>query len=906
VLSTLAAAATIAAAGALKEADAETATAWQTQPVTTVEGISEYRLPNGLRVLLFPDPSNANVVVNITYLVGSRHEGRGEKGMAHLLEHMLFKGTPTHPSPWQALQDKGARFNASTSVDRTNYFETLVGTDENLEFALRLEADRMVNSFIAAEELAKEMTVVRNEFERGENSPVSLLRQGMYSRAFTWHSYRDSTIGNRSDIERVPADNLRRFYKQYYRPSNAVLMIAGKFDQSKALAMVEKHFGSLTNPSEPIANTWTEEPVQDGPRHVEVRREGSQAWIGAMYHTPAAAHPDSVAVEVLASVLGDQPSGRLYKALVEGGLAARVSVSADNMAERGTLVLLAALKQEQDPQAALAKAKEVLEGLASAPITEDEVERARTNQLTVWKRIMANSGQAATIISEPIAVGDWRLGFLNRDRLKALTASDVNRAATAYLVENNRTTGLFTPTKSPVRAQIPETPDVESLVQDYKGSEQVSMGEQFEATPENIEARTVRDRLGDNIALAMVPKKTRGEVVNVAIRVRYGDEASLKGKRVALDMLPGMLRRGTKTMTFQQINDAIDKLESRISIGGGTGVLSASITTDRTNLAEALALTTKLLREPSFPQGEFDQMVKESIAGVEAATSNPASLLSVRMARAMAPFPANSIHYVPTLEEQLAELRAARLSDVASLYESLVGPAQVEIGVSGDFDEAQLRQSLSAMFQGWSPKGPYKRVERAFLASRAESDAIRTPDKPNATIAMGVAINMADSDPDAPTIELANYILGGSSNSRLIKRLRHEGGMSYNAGSSFSARSLDRVAMLQAQAICANENAGKAMDAMREELQKWMGQPVGAQELADAKQSYRLGSLTRLSSDATIASELAEDLFLGRTFLWDAQRLQAMDAATPESMQKALQERFGSMQFAELKAGDLK
>jgi zinc protease len=388
--------------------------------------------------------------------------------------------------------------------------------------------------------------------------------------------------------------------------------------------------------------------------------------------------------------------------------------------------------------------------------------------------------------------------------------------------------------------------------------------------------------------------------------VRYGDEASLKGKRVALDMLPGMLRRGTKTMSFQQINDAIDKLESRVSIGGGTGVLSASITSDRAHVAEAIALATKLLREPSFPQGEFDQMVKESIAGIEAATSNPASLLSVRMARAMSPFPKTSIHYVPTLEEQLAELRAAKLADVVSLYESVVGPSQVEIGVSGDFDDAQLRQALGAMFEGWTPKGPYKRVERAFLASSAESDTIRTPDKPNATVAMGVTINMADSDPDAPTIELANYMLGGSSNSRLIKRLRHEGGMSYNAGSSFSARSLDRVAMLQAQAICANENAGKALDAMREEVQRWIATPVDAKELADAKQSFRLGFLTRLSSDATIAGELAEDLFLGRTFLWDAQRLQAMDAVTPESMQKALQERFGSMQFAELKAGDLK
>ena len=177
---------------------------WAVNPVTTVEGISEYRLPNGLRVLLFPDASSANVTVNATYFVGSRHEGRGEKGMAHLLEHMVFKGTPTHQDPWKSLQDHGAQFNGTTWTDRTNYYETMVASEENLEFALRLEADRMVNSFIDAKALEKEMTVVRNEFEMGENRPDYILSQRMMAVAYEWHNYGKSTIGNRSDIERVP------------------------------------------------------------------------------------------------------------------------------------------------------------------------------------------------------------------------------------------------------------------------------------------------------------------------------------------------------------------------------------------------------------------------------------------------------------------------------------------------------------------------------------------------------------------------------------------------------------------------------------------------------------------------------------------------------------------------------
>src|SRR5947209_7116040 len=230
--------------------------------IASVEGITEYNLDNGLRVLLFPDSSQAKVTVNMTVLVGSRQEGYGETGMAHLLEHMVFKGTPKHPHVPKELQEHGAQFNGSTSSDRVNYFETLAATDENLEFAIELEADRMVNSLIKKEDLDSEMTVVRNEFERGENSPSSVLMQRIESAAYDWHNYGKSTIGNRSDIERVPVENLRAFYKKYYQPDNIVLVVAGKFDEGKALGLVQKYFGAIPRPARKLENTWTEEPAQ--------------------------------------------------------------------------------------------------------------------------------------------------------------------------------------------------------------------------------------------------------------------------------------------------------------------------------------------------------------------------------------------------------------------------------------------------------------------------------------------------------------------------------------------------------------------------------------------------------------------------------------------------------------------
>src|SRR5207244_3482038 len=299
------------------------------------------RLANGLLIRLYPDPSSTKVTVNCTVLVGSRHEGYGETGMAPLLEHMVFKGTPKHPDVPKALRDHGANFNGTTWLDRTNYFETMPASDENLEFGIRMEADRLVNSHVKREDLASEMTVVRNEFEQGENNPVLILRQRIIAAAYEWHNYGKSTMGNRSDIERVPIEKLQGFYRKYYQPDNAMLIVAGKFDPGRALQLIEDKFGSIPHPSRMGASeifaTYTAEPPQDGERLVTLRRVGDVQGVMGIYHIPAGSHPDFPALSVLGRVLADEPSGRLYKALVDTKLAARIGAFAWQLREPGVL-----------------------------------------------------------------------------------------------------------------------------------------------------------------------------------------------------------------------------------------------------------------------------------------------------------------------------------------------------------------------------------------------------------------------------------------------------------------------------------------------------------------------------------------------------------------------------------------
>src|SRR5579863_8226957 len=269
----------------------------------TLGGITEYDFANGLRVLLFRDPSSPKLTVNMTYLVGSRFEGYGETGMAHLLEHMNFILTTGGRSIKKELTDHGAQWNGTTDYDRTNYFETITACDDNLKWALGLEADRMVNMRIEKQLLDTEMTVVRNEFERGENNPNSIMEERVNATAYLWHNYGKSVIGSRADIEKVPIDKLAAFYRKFYQPDNAVLVIAGQFDASKALAYVAQTCGSIPRPARKLDTPYTIEPTQDGERYVELRRVGENPSIAIAWHAPALSNADSAALEVLGGIM---------------------------------------------------------------------------------------------------------------------------------------------------------------------------------------------------------------------------------------------------------------------------------------------------------------------------------------------------------------------------------------------------------------------------------------------------------------------------------------------------------------------------------------------------------------------------------------------------------------------------
>ena len=877
----------------------------------SVEGITEYRLANGLKVLLFPDPGKPTLTVNLTYQVGSRMENYGETGMAHLLEHMLFKGTPKHPDIPKELTAHGARSNGQTSFDRTNYFETVPASDGNLRWALELEADRMVHSYVgvdlklAAEKLATEMTVVRNEYESGENSPGGVLYKRLLAAAYDWHNYGKMPIGARSDIENVDIGRLSAFYKTYYQPDNAVLLVAGRIDPAKTLQMVLDTFGRLPRPVRTLPRLYTQEPVQDGERQVVVRRTGDVQIVLAGYHVPAGSDPDFAPVAVLSQILGDTPTGRLHKALVETGTA--TAVFDHPMEQRDPSLLILGLQARAG--ASLDACRDGLLKVAEEPsgrtFTPEEVERAKQQLLKDIDMALNDADRVGLALSDAIAMGDWRLFFLQRDRIRAVTIQDVARVAGAYLKPSNRTLGLFVPTPSPDRAEIPPLRDVAAMVKDYRGQAAVVQGEAFDPDPMAIEARTVRHTAPNGLRMAVVPKKTRGGTVNFRLVLRLGDEQRLQGQATVGDLTADMLLRGTARHSRVQLSDELDRLKAKLRISGSAEAVVASGETDRANFPELLKLVTEILKEPAFPEKELEMLRQENLAGIEEERADPESVAQLAFERRLDSYPAGHPRHVATLDESAAAVRAVTLDQVKAFHGAFYGASSAELAIVGDVDAPAMATLVDGTLGQWASPAPFVRMPRRTKAAEPGRELLQTPDKANACFLAGLNLALQNTDPDYPALVLGDFMIGGGFlNSRLATRIRQKAGLSYSVGSELQAAAREKAGLWMAYAIYAPQNAGRLEAAFHEELTRVLRDGFTEGELRDAKAGWLQEQQLHRSQDRELAALVGMNLDTGRTMAWTAELERAIRGLSNEQVISALRKHLEPSRLVTILAGD--
>ena len=874
--------------------------------LASVEGITEYQIEdNELRILLFPDQSKPTVTVNVTYMVGSRHEAYGETGMAHLLEHLVFKGTPDHPDIPKELNEHGARFNGTTWYDRTNYFETMSATDENLQWALEMEADRMVNSFISGEDLESEMTVVRNEFEIGENSPTSVLLERVLSTAYLWHNYGKSTIGARADIENVPIERLQGFYRKYYQPDNAYVIVAGKFDPAQTLGLIMNTFGKIPKPDRELIPTYTREPIQDGERYADLARVGDIQVVSAAYHIPPGSHQDYPAVDVLTELLTSEPSGRLYKALVDEGKASSQWGFAPALAEPGFVYFNADVLKEKDLEEAKEAMLSTLDAVKDNPPTAEEVERAKKSLLKTFNLQMRESSRVGTLISEFIAQGDWRLGFIYRDRLEQVTPEQVAAAASKYFVPSNRTVGRFIPTAEPERAEIPDVPDIAAMVDGYEGREMASEGEAFEATYDNIDSRTRTGEFDKTAEYAFLSKETRADAVRARISLRFGSPSSLKDKQMAANFAGMMLNKGTENMNRQEIEDRLDELKASVRIGGGAEGAYAIIETERDQLAAVIDLVGEMMMMPSFPEEEFEKLKQEELASIAENRSEPQAIALTEMGRRMSNYDDSDPRYTMTFDEEVEAINTVTLDEVKAFYNDFYGATDATVAVVGDFDEAEIEQALDRNFASWETPGRYERLKEEFFEPEQQNVEFETPDKANAWFLAAQNMELSTSDDDYPAVMMGNYMLGGGAlKSRLADRIRQQEGLSYGVGSFFNADAQDQSAMLGGYAFFAPENVEAVEKAFFEEIEKVLADGFTIEELDAAKSGWVQKQEVTRAQDGSLAAMLNTNLYLDRDMQWSAEMEARVMALTVEEINAAMQKYLDPEKMVVIKAGD--
>lgn len=869
----------------------------QIKKVASVEGITEYSLDNGLKVLLFPDNSAQTITVNITYMVGSRHEGYGEKGMAHLLEHMVFKGTPNHPNIPEELSARGARPNGTTWYDRTNYFETFNATDENLDWALNLESDRMLNSFIAKKDLDSEFSVVRNEFESGENSPSRVLMQEVASAAYLWHNYGQSTIGNKSDIERVPIESLQAFYKKYYRPDNAVLMVTGKFDTEKTLALIEKKFGPLKNPEIELKDIPTIEPAQDGEKRVTLNRVGDLQIISALYHVPAGSHEDAAALAIAEQILTDEPSGRLYKALVDPQISSGIWSFTPFTKEPSFLYMNVDVPSDKSLSEAETVLLTTLDNLADHPITEAELNRAKANRLKMMDQIFRNSSYLGTYMSEFIGAGDWRLAFIFRDRIEEMTVDKVNAAIKKYFIPTNRTVGKFIPTKNPVRVAIPHTENVDALVANYKGREAMDAGEAFDVSYENIQNTLQTGKLPNSgIEYGLIKKDNRGKTVNLTFTLRTGNVDQLMNKGLAARYTARMLNKGTKSKSRQDIEDKLSALKSSVYFNGSNGRVTASVNSTEENLMETLALMSDMLKNPTFDATELEKLKTQDLANLEESKSEPQSVVSRQISLLNNRYEKGHPLYRMTLDEEIAAIKAVTAADLKSYYKDFYGVNDsASLVVIGNMDEVALKSFFDITYADFNSGKSYTEISDKFQSSTPANEKILTPDKKNAFTLGVLSFEGSAYDDDYAALQIAGEIFGGGFlNSRIAGRLRQKDGVSYGAGGNVDVvnNKDDKNSSMYIYAIYAPENAAKVQQGFKEEIARYIAEGITEEELKNAVNGWVQEQSVSRAKDNELARTINGNLYWNRDMSFQKNVEEQVKKLSVEDVNKVIKKYF--------------
>ena len=847
--------------------------------IDSAHGIDEYRMKNGLKILLRENHSAPVVSFMLVYRVGSRNEAVGYTGSTHFLEHMMFKGTRKfNPASGTGVMETfsrvGALLNATTWLDRTNYFECV--PSEYLELCIQVEADRMRNLTIRQEDRDSEMTVVRNEFERGENNPGSALSKELTALAFREHPYHHPTIGWRSDVECVPLSRLKEFYDTYYWPDNATAIIVGDFNSDKTLKMMQKYFGKTPKSPSPIPDVYTIEPPQEGERRVELRRAGDLPQLLIGYHTPKADHPDNYALSVMHSILGDsgKRSSRLYKALVETGLATSCYANNGEFRDPFLFTAGATVAPGHNFEEIEAVIYNEIERLSKEACSEEELHRVKQANRKGTTLGSADPQTFANMLCGAESVATWRWLVDYDDHYDAVTAEDVKRVASTYFDKSNRTVGHFIPTETTGRPDFDFTGGRAAQALAAKANKAKTVVKTA-AKPvakrldlprpgsagSDFSKRVLKEVLPNGLTLLALENPGTGSVA-IHGAIAAGDCFTTLEDSMLPTITSTMLTRGSQNYSKQALAHVLEEMGIRFGFGSDRYRVGFGTLVTRDDFPAFIPVLDDLLRRPLFPEEELNIVLKEMRAGLTRSMNDTGRRASNALMQAL--YPQGHAFYERSYEDRLAELDHLNHDKLSQYHRAHYSPQGTVIAVVGDINAESAIEQLKAKLADWEGLGRKTiAVPDVLQSNTAQRIEINLPDKANADIVIGHSTNLSRKNKDFFAAQLANAALGKDTiSSRLGKVLRVKHGLTYGIYSYFDDSSFGSAPWMIGLSVNP-ANISEALGLVKQVVDDYLKKGISVNELAD-EAGRAVGSfLVSLRSSDGIASALARFEYIG-------------------------------------------
>ena len=815
-------------------------------------GIKEYTMTsNGLRVLLKQDNTAPVATFMVTYEVGSRNEAIGYTGSTHLLEHLMFKGsrkfnTKKGNSVFQTLQSLGARMNATTWLDRTNYFAVL--PSEHLETLIEIEADRMRNAYIKEEDRQSEMTVVRNEFERGQNSPSGVLDENIWATAYQAHPYHHSTIGWKEDIENVSIERLREFYDTFYWPNNATAIAIGDFTEKEALSMIKKHFGKIRKSTKPIPEVYTAEPKQEGIRTITLKRAGQQGIVGVAHKTPAATHPDAPAFMVLSSILSSGKNSRFYKNITDKGLTTSVYIWDSLFRDPGLFTVYANLSPDVDHKTVEKAVVDEYEKIKKDGVSDEEVKNAQTQLIASMKFRQDGSYAIASGLNEAIASGDWTLYTTYDEKIGTVTKEDVQRIVKEYFKEDLSTIGYFIPLGAGGQNK--------KLATSAKDLEKMKL-KHYSEEEELLSSKVVDSEPVEGIRLLTLK---RGSGVVTLTGSMLGGDIYASGNARTADMVAAMLDQGTTNMTKFEISAKLESAGARLGFFNGqarVGFSGKFLSEDTKMVFDLLA---DQLKNPLFAEEDLNKVKKRQVANYKRSKESTRGNATNNMLKA---FYGTGHQNSPTdPDKAIEEIKKITPKNLKDFHLKNYGAGTMVIVAVGDVDHNSLESLIKEGFGGWK-KSPLKEKKETGTANKVSDKVYVTmQDKTSTDFLVGTALGIDRYHPDYLPLYVATHTLGGNFSARLMQTVRVKEGLTSGINSSMRGFGNGNDGYWMVGGTFSPKLLSKGESSTLREIKKWAEEGITQKELDITKSTLTGGFQVGFDSTGGLAGGILDAIIV--------------------------------------------